>query len=334
MKAFFILFFFTFSFLNLNGQEFDSKLIKSLSKGGNNKRFKTIRKHILSDTLLVNFYNKENVDWLGIYKNIVVNIPGKTDSIIYVTSHYDKVDGNIVSTANRLVNGWFDFLLSPTYFSKGTYDNGSGVITALRLMKIMASKENKYSYTFLFTALEEYGLRGARTHVSKLSKDKYNKIKYVINIDMIGGGFNNNQIGVTEDVSDLFLLNLVKKITENKELSLYLDKIEGTGKISDFEAFTGTSFGKDFTRSLSFNFIGALFPQRSYFTCKKTSIPLISFSDKLEVSSDEVFSAFSPFAFGRIHSFKDNDKVLNIRHLDKYYIVIADLIKKIENNKK
>ena len=202
---------------------------------------------------------------MGLYKNIIVTIPGKRDSTIYVTCHYDKIDTNILSFVNLLINGYLDYLLAPTYLTSGKYDNGTGVFLSLRLMDKLLKRENKYSYVFLFTGLEEYGLRGARTHVSKLNLEEYSKIKYVINIDMVGSKENINSIGVSADVSDKLLLSHLRGIAANNGLSLYEEEIKKSGGSGDFDAFMGTSFGKEFSRSINMNLISAFLPQKSYF---------------------------------------------------------------------
>ena len=209
----------------------DTFLNEVISEGANQKRFKTIKKFLLSKPEIVSKYKQEKIDWLGIYKNIVVTVPGKSDTTIYVNCHYDKVDADIFSFANTLVNGYLDYLLSPTYLTTGKYDNGTGVVVSLTLLNELLRKDNKYSYVFLFTGLEEFGSRGARTHVSRLKIEEYSKIKYVINIDMIGSEENINSIGVSADVSDKLLLNHLRDIVSKNELSLHEEEIKKTGWI-------------------------------------------------------------------------------------------------------
>ena len=308
----------------------DTFLNEVISEGANQKRFKTIKKFLLSKPEIVSRYKQEKIDWLGIYKNIVVTVPGKSDTTIYVNFHYDKVDADIFSFANTLVNGYLDYLLSPTYLTTGKYDNGTGVVVSLTLLNEFLKKDNKYSYVFLFTGLEEFGTRGARTHVSRLKIEEYSKIKYVINIDMIGSEENINSIGVSADVSDKLLLNHLRDIVSKNELSLHEEEIKKTGGSSDFEAFQGTSFGKEFGRSINMNFIGAFLPQRSYFTKKKKSIRLISFSDKFKFGFTDFISIVSPISFGKIHSLRDKEARVSLEHLNNYYNTIYELIEKIE----
>lgn len=315
-----------FSYCQITESFFD----EVISDGTNQQRFRTIKKFLLSKPEEGLVFEKEKIDWFGIYKNILVKIPGQIDTAIYVTCHYDKVDANILSYVNLLINGSLDYLLAPTYFTSGKYDNGTGVAVSLALLDNLLGQQNKYSYVFLFTGLEEYGSRGARTHVSRLKLEEYSKIKYVINIDMIGSKENTNLIGVSADVSDEILLNHVRDITAGSNLSLYEEEIKKTAGSSDFDAFQGTTFGKDFIRSFEMNFVGALFPQKSYFTKKKHALKLISFSDKFKFGFSDFISIISPVSFGRIHSFRDKRSRLSLEHLNNYHKTIYQLIKKIE----
>jgi hypothetical protein len=314
----------------LFGQDYDPEILKKLSKGGNQKRFRFLKRHLISDSTIAKYFDQQAIDWIGIYKNIVVSLPGKSDSIVYITCHYDKVDGNIIAAANVLLNGGLDILLSGFYLSRGVFDNGTGVLVATTLLKELSLRENYYTYKFLFTGQEEYGLRGARSHVARLNRGDYNKIKYAINVDMVGGTYS-KEIGVAKDVSDPRLLTMVKSLAAENNFELYFEDVKKSGGTSDFEAFSGTSFGKDFLKSLKFNLIGAFIPQRSYFTKPKRSIPLINFSDRLDISFSETVSGFSPLSFGKIHSFRDRQNKIDPMHLKNYILILREMIKQIDS---
>jgi len=273
----------------------------------------------------------EAIDWLGIYRNVIVEKKGDCDSIVYVVCHYDKIDGNITSVLNTLVNGSLDVLLSNVYLSKGAYDNGSGVITALSLLSWVNGQETHYTYRFLFAGMEEYGLRGSRRHVSGLKRRDWNKCLYALNIDMVGKK-GTDGITVSSNVSDSNLMALAEEVCKDNKCKLSKAKIP-TGALSDYFSFAGQSFVKDFTVSFLVNITGALIPQRSYFTKTKKGIPVINLTDDAKISIPEILSGFSPVAFGEIHSFNDQPKVVDANNLVLYHNFISKFLLKIDNQK-
>jgi hypothetical protein len=300
------------------------KTLKNFTKGKNLRRYRFAKNFIKKNNLLNLKVKTEAIDWFGLYRNVIIEKKGETDSIVYIACHYDKVDGNIFTVADLLVNGNLDILFSLLNFSKGAYDNGSGVVISLSLLPWINSHQTHYTYRFLYSGMEEYGLRGSRRHISGMGCEEWNKCFYAINIDMVGKkGING--ITVTENVSNKNLI----KIAENTciQQSLKLNRAQmPNGAMSDYYFFQGYSFSKDFGMSFLANLTGAIIPQRSYFGEPKKAIPVISFTDDAKISSSEFISTLSPLSFGEVHSFRDNKKVVSYNNLVDYHNFIKSYL--------
>lgn len=269
------------------------------------------------------------IDWLGVYRNVIVEKKGKSDSIIYIVCHYDKIDGNLLSIPNLFVNGAFDIILSNFFLTKGACDNGTGVVSSLGLMEWINTHDMHYTYRSLFAGMEEYGLRGSRRHVSGLSQQEWSKCVLAINIDMVGSK-KTSGITVSAEVTDTHLLNQAKNISTLHHYQLAEVPIPDGGS-TDYVSFIGQSFGKDFAASLSFNVFGALLPQRSYFTKRKAAIPIINFTEEIKITSAELLSMLSPVSFGRIHSFHDRPKEVSIKNLVEHAAFFRLYIESLEH---
>lgn len=102
-------------------------------------------------------------EYEGESRNVVADIPGKTDEFIVFTAHYDS-----------------------TSLSKGSYDNMTGSIGILGILEELAkTAPHRYGLRFVFCGSEERGLLGAKAyceaHAEELAKCVLN-----INLDMIG----------------------------------------------------------------------------------------------------------------------------------------------------
>lgn len=103
--------------------------------------------------------------------NVLGVIPGLTDTFIVFTAHYDHL-GRMGKQA---------------YFP-GANDNASGTAMTLDIAKFLAkSARNKYSVAFMFFSGEEAGLLGSEYYASN-PVFPLDKIKIVINLDMVGTG--------------------------------------------------------------------------------------------------------------------------------------------------
>lgn len=114
-------------------------------------------------------------------QNIIGYLPGKSDSIIAFTAHYDHL-------------GFLGETMYP-----GANDNASGVSMVLNFAKKFAKKKKrKYTYVFILFSGEEAGLLGSQ-HCAGNPPFDLNKIMYLFNFDMVGTGteglfmFNGNE---------------------------------------------------------------------------------------------------------------------------------------------
>ena len=298
---------------------------KVVNSGGNLKRGKSILKRI-KELRLSEFTSTENIDWLSAQKNILINIKGKTDKIIYIVSHYDKVDVNPLVLPSILLNGVLDPLISWSYASDGAIDNATGVALSLQLAKQISKENLKHNYRILLVGSEESGLRGSRSHVARLSDSISENIFYVINTDVIG--VKNKKNCVTTNVSNSKLSSMALLVA--KELNIEL----GKGKMpylacSDYAAFKKTSFFTDFKRSLSFNLVGAFLPQRSYFTRKREN-EIINFSSCDLLDAGDYIGGTILLPVGSIHGFRDNIKLVDEKKLYEQFLLTFNFIKKME----
>ena len=286
------------------------------NSGGNHYRKKGILKR-LEEFGLKKHTTSERIDWLSVQKNIVVNLQGKSDSLIYIVAHYDKTDINPLKLVSVFLNGLLDPLISWSYTSQGAIDNATGVSVGLQLANSLSRKKNYYSYRILFTGSEESGLRGSRAHVARLKPKEFNLIKFVVNIDVVGVKDKQNCIYM---LSDDILEKKVLKIAEKERLELGVGSMPA-GASSDYLPFKNTSFGLDFTRSFAFNLIGSFLPQRSYFT-KKKSTKVINFSSCEFLDFGDTLGGFTLLPLGSIHGFRDNiNKVDPIKLFEMYKLI-------------
>ena len=96
-------------------------------------------------------------------QNVIAEIPGRTDEWIVLSAHYDS-----------------------TPLSHGAYDNMSGCIGLLGVMKVLLGKAPlRYGLRFIFCGSEEVGLLGSKAYTAAHEKE-LEKIALNINLDMIG----------------------------------------------------------------------------------------------------------------------------------------------------
>jgi len=105
-------------------------------------------------------------------RNVAAFVPGKIDSFIVFSAHYDHL--------GEMGKG--------VYFP-GANDNASGTAMVLNMAKYFAKnkKKLKYSIAFLFFSAEELGLLGSKHYVEN-PLFPLAKIKHLINLDMVGSG--------------------------------------------------------------------------------------------------------------------------------------------------
>jgi len=94
--------------------------------------------------------------------NIIATIKGKTDRVIVIGGHYDKVSEGL-----------------------GKIDNGTGATMVANLYQALHGTQPEATLVFIAFAREEEGLYGSQTYVKSLDKAKRGKIDAMINLDTL-----------------------------------------------------------------------------------------------------------------------------------------------------
>ncbi|MCX2475269.1 M28 family peptidase [Pedobacter sp. MC2016-05] len=136
------------------------------------------------------------------------------DSILMITAHYDHLGG----------------MGKDTYFP-GANDNAAGVATLLSLAKYYASNPQPYSIGFICFAAEEAGLLGSRYYTENPLLP-LNKIKFLINLDLVGTG----EAGMTVVNASVYpkAFSLLKEINDQHR---YISKINSRGKAANSDHY-------------------------------------------------------------------------------------------------
>lgn len=108
----------------------------------------------------------------GTSSNVVARKPGGAADRheVLVTAHLDSVNHEG----------------GPDAPAPGADDNASGVAGALEIARLLASLETEHDVTIVLFGGEEQGLYGSRAYVAALSPADRERIRAVINMDMIG----------------------------------------------------------------------------------------------------------------------------------------------------
>lgn len=148
-------------------------------------------------------------------RNVVAVIPGKSDSIIAFSAHYDHLGE-----------------LGNTYFP-GANDNASGVSMLLDLCKTFSKEKPCYTIVFMFFTGEEIGLVGSQYFVSHPLVE-LKKIKFLLNMDLVGSG----EDGITIVNGSVFKteFELLKELN-NKKNYVPVVKVRGAADNSDHAPF-------------------------------------------------------------------------------------------------
>ena len=111
----------------------------------------------------------------GDSQNVIAEIKGteKPDEVIVYTAHYDTV-----------------------VFSHGMFDNGSGTVMIMEMLRYFAAHAPKRTVRFIWCGSEERGLLGSKAYVAA-HEDELEKIRLCINIDMVGTALGHDEWRVT-----------------------------------------------------------------------------------------------------------------------------------------
>jgi hypothetical protein len=261
----------------------------------------------------------EWIDPWSVQRNVVIELPGSGDGLVYVVAHYDKTDVNPLKWASLLVNGLLDPLIDPFVFSQGAIDNATGVALALELAARLQSRDRVHSWRVLLTGSEESGLRGARAHVARLSAAEKHALVLAVNVDTVGVDFSDDCI--TRDLSDPTWVRRAVDLAEETGVPLATAKLP-LGAATDVLPFQRNDFARDFGRGLLFSLPGGLLPQRSWFTGAHEA-PTLNFSACELLGVGDWVAGTILLPVGRIHGPRDRASRVDVAKL-------ADLLRLLE----
>ncbi|MBO9152890.1 M20/M25/M40 family metallo-hydrolase [Chitinophaga sp. GCM10012297] len=133
-------------------------------------RLKQLKISQFSNTFEQPFYFNRGQDRI-MGTNLYGYIPGRVDSFIVISAHYDHVGTRKTgNTADSIFNG--------------ADDNASGVATLLAIAKYYKDHPPKYNLIFALFDAEEMGLQGAKAFVARPPAHA-SKIVLNINMDMV-----------------------------------------------------------------------------------------------------------------------------------------------------
>lgn len=148
--------------------------------------------------------------------NIIGYVPGKTDTTIAITAHYDHIG----------------MMGQQTYFP-GAHDNASGTATVLDLARYYAESNPHYTMVFILFSGEELGLKGS-LHYTQNPVFPLEQTKFVINLDLMGSG--SKGITVVNGKTHPRAFQLLDSLNQ-KHHYLPSIKARGTAKNSDHWPF-------------------------------------------------------------------------------------------------
>ena len=121
-------------------------------------------------------------------QNVVAEIKGTEfpDEIITFTAHHDSVS-----------------------FSRGIYDNATGVITLLQMLNYYQENKPRRTLRFIWCGAEEMGLLGSKYHANTHEEEIKEKVLLNINIDMVAVTIGRDIAVVTGDESIVNYINFV-----------------------------------------------------------------------------------------------------------------------------
>ena len=152
-------------------------------------------------------------------QNVIGFLPAEKKSAPYLvfTAHYDHLGR----------------MGQDTYFP-GANDNASGTAMLITMAKYFKANPSKYNIVFIAFGGEEVGLLGSK-HFVENQQLKLKKIKFLINLDIMGSG----EAGITAVNATLFPeeFQLLQEINKEKDL-LTVIKSRGPAANSDHYFFT------------------------------------------------------------------------------------------------
>lgn len=153
-------------------------------------------------------------------QNVIGYIPGKEqpDSMVIFSAHYDHLGR-----------------MGPDVYFPGANDDASGVSLVIDLARHYSENPPKYTTVFMFFGAEEVGLLGSKHFVEENRWFELDKVKFMLNLDIMGTG----DEGITAVNGRVFEDHFNRLVTINEKHD-YLKKVKPRGKAanSDHHFFT------------------------------------------------------------------------------------------------
>lgn len=137
--------------------------------------------------------------YTGTSRNVCATIPGTTwpDQIVSFGAHFDSV-----------------------HFSTGVYDNLTGSVTIMEILRYFAAHKPARTLKFNFYGSEEQGLLGSKAWIAA-HKDELDKHILMINLDMNGTTLGRNRCMVTANEDAVgYIQGLMKELGASVEVKL------------------------------------------------------------------------------------------------------------------
>lgn len=149
----------------------DTGMIYTVRTSANNYTKFTVRRKSVPENVSSAYINVDQKLRKHTARNVIGYLPGKTDTFIVFTAHYDHLG-----------------YMGKNHYFPGANDNASGTAMVLDLIRELSQKTNrKYSYAFMLLSGEEAGLLGSMHYVDH-PHFPLSKIKQVLNFDMVATG--------------------------------------------------------------------------------------------------------------------------------------------------
>lgn len=131
--------------------------------------------------------------------------PTLKDEYIIVGAHYDHLGQN-----NLTING-----KQTTQIFRGADDNASGIALLLELAKMVNSQSFKFKRSILFVAFgaEERGMNGS-WYFANRAFNPIDKVSLMINLDMVGRGFDGSEVHTYTFMPHTQLVTLLKDVSD------------------------------------------------------------------------------------------------------------------------
>lgn len=268
----------------------------------------------------------EWIDWFSAQRNLLIELPGRSAETVYLVAHYDKTDINPLKFASLLLNDVLDELVSLTYLSQGAVDNATGVAVVLETASDLVSRDRHYTYRVLLSGSEEAGIRGTRAHVARLTAEQKRDVRLAINVDTVGTTFSPNC--VTTGVSDPHELRRALEAAQRLGVPLQVAP-PPFGSDTDVSPLRHSSFGRDLLRGITFNMVGGLLPQRSWFTTSHTARTL-NFSACRPVDLGDYVGGTVLLPLGRLHGPRDRASQVDLERLYQQYAILREVVAELE----